>query len=77
MKTKSLTIQIPAKFRWIATQPYGVDTLFKTKPTIQNNGDYDINNNLIEFWNCGDGDIDIDLGEIESCPNWRETLRKI
>jgi hypothetical protein len=80
MKTKSITIQVPAKYKWLAVQPDGATVLYECKPKVGNNGDYydEEETQLIEFWCRVKGDYceldEISLGE---CEHWRTSLRKI
>jgi hypothetical protein len=73
MKTKPITLEIPAYFKYLAIQPWGEYLISSVKPyIIKDDCDY-------EYWNTQKDspetciDFQLDMKNI----NWKESLRKI
>lgn len=73
MKTKLIQIEVPARFKYKIVQPWGAVELHVDKPQIQDNGPGD------EFWinKFNSEYVQIDLGEVRACPEWKKSLIRI
>jgi hypothetical protein len=69
VKTKTIKISVPAKYRWIATQPWGQQMLFTRKPKIDDDP-------CGPYWETQQVELEIP-GPCEPCPKWRESVRRI
>lgn len=70
MKTKQITISIPAKYKYQITQPWGQIELHTRKPRIH------MDDAEVGYW--------LDTGEylqfpelVPNCPNWKQSLIEI
>lgn len=76
MKTKTITLsfKVPAKYKWVAVQPFGEITLFTRKPKVVKGkaGYWDLQRNEIRI-----EDPDILQANKFNDEEWKKTLKKI
>ncbi len=75
MKTKTVTIQIPSKFNFMAVQPWGTILLAERQPVIYEENETEAG---IAYWHCTIGNYtELDNISVNERKDWRKTLKKI
>lgn len=70
MRTKQITIQIPARYCWKIIQPWGKVEIHQSKPQIHDGGKGD------QYWQSNQEYIELP-DTMDNCPHWRKTLEEI